>query len=84
MRRFHDSGLPTQSLEVRDSSGTETLAREHADFDFRLIEPTSVSRRGANGEPAQDFAADRRAVKISQGLAAELSITRWMVSASGY
>jgi hypothetical protein len=56
------SSFPTQSLEVRDSSGAEALPREDADFDFSLIEPASVSRRVVNGEPVPDFAADLGAV----------------------
>jgi hypothetical protein len=34
--------FPVQSLKIGNSPGAETLPREHADFDFRLIEPASV------------------------------------------
>jgi hypothetical protein len=53
-RRFlrdHDSSadstpsLPTQALQIGDSSGPQTLLGEDPDFDLCLIDPTSVSRR---------------------------------------
>jgi hypothetical protein len=63
------SAFPAQSLEVRDSPGAEALPREHADFDFGLIEPTSVNGRVVNGESVPDLAADLLAKEIGQGLA---------------
>ncbi len=52
------SGFPAQSLQIRDSSASQALPREDADFDFRLIEPGAVGRRVMNGEAVPDFAAD--------------------------
>jgi hypothetical protein len=50
------SSFPSQSLEVRDSSGAGTLPQADADLDFHLIEPASVSWRVVHGEPVPDFA----------------------------
>ena len=33
-----------QGLQIGDPPGTEALLGEDADFDFRLVEPASVSR----------------------------------------
>ena len=60
------SSLLTQSLQVGNSSGTEALPREHADFDFGLIEPASVSRRVVNRESVPDFAAYLLAEQVRQ------------------
>ena len=64
------SGFPAQSLQLGDSSTSQALPREDTNFDFRLIEPTSVGRRVVNGEAVPDFGADLRAIEVSQGLAA--------------
>src|SRR5258708_4175622 len=48
---------------------TEALPGEDADFDFRLIEPTSMNRRVVNREAVRYLAAKFRGVEIGQGLA---------------
>ena len=64
------SNFPAQGLQVRDSSGTEALPREDADFDFRLIEPTAVSGGVVNCEPVPDLTAELRTVEIGERLSA--------------
>jgi hypothetical protein len=44
------------------------LAGEDPDFDFGLIEPTSVGGRVVNGKPIPYLAAELGAVEIRQGL----------------
>ena len=43
---------------------SQTLPREDAYFDFRLIEPTAVDRRVVNGEPVPDLAAKFYTVQV--------------------
>jgi hypothetical protein len=62
------TGLPFQGFEIRDSSDAETLPGEDADFDFRLIEPASVSWCVVDREAVPYFAADLLPVEIRQGL----------------
>ena len=47
--------LTAKRLEVWDSPITETLPREEADFDLRLIEPTSMCWGVVNGEAVPNF-----------------------------
>ena len=44
-------------MQVRDSAPAEALPREQADFDFRLVEPTSVLRGEVNREAIPNLAA---------------------------
>jgi hypothetical protein len=37
------SALAPKRLEIRDSPGAKTLPRENSNFDFCLVEPTSVA-----------------------------------------
>ena len=71
--------LPPQDFQVGNSSGSETLPREDADFDFRLIEPAAVSGCVVNGEAVPDLAADLLAEQVVSDLRQwifKLSITR--------
>ena len=47
-----------QLAETRDSPFADALPRENVDFDFRLVEPASMSGLVVNGEPIPDVAAD--------------------------
>ena len=58
--------LPAQDLQVRDSSGAQALPGEDADFDFRLVEPTSMPGCVVNREAVPHFAADVLAEQIGQ------------------
>ena len=62
--------LLAQGLQIGNSSGAEALPGEDADFDLRLIEPTSVSGCVVNRESAPDFAADLLAEQVGERLAA--------------
>jgi hypothetical protein len=53
-------------MEVGNSSFAETLPGEDTDFDFRLVEPTSMFGRVVNGESVPDLTADLRAEKVRQ------------------
>jgi hypothetical protein len=78
------SSFPSQSREVRDSSGAGALPQADADFDFNLIEPASVSRRVVHGEPVPDFAPGLGAVPVRQGLAAmRIQVVHHQVDALG-
>ncbi|MDQ1468832.1 MAG: hypothetical protein QOJ99_312 [Bryobacterales bacterium] len=52
-----------------DSSASETLPREDADFDFSLIEPASVSGSVVNGEPVPNPSTNLPSEKVGQRLA---------------
>src|ERR1035437_9309524 len=43
-------GFPLQRCQIRNPPRAQTLPREHAEFDPRLIEPTSVFRRVVHAE----------------------------------
>ena len=51
------SGLAAKRSQVRDPPSAEALPREEADFDFRLVEPTSVFRGEVNREAVPNLAA---------------------------
>jgi len=46
---------------------TEALPGEDADFDFRLVQPTSMNRRVVYREALPDLTAEFRAVEVGQG-----------------
>src|SRR5205814_1124092 len=81
------AAFSTQSLQVGDSSGTEVLPREDSDFDFCLIEPTSMGGCVVHRDRSQispPTSAPYRSVRDLRRWIFKLSITRWMVLASGY
>src|SRR6266511_5504256 len=43
--------FPLQVPQLTDAAGAETLASDQAEFDFGLVEPTPVLRRGVHGQP---------------------------------
>ena len=47
---------------------SQALPRKHPDFDFRLIEPTSVRGRVVNRKSIPDLAAELGAVEVRQWL----------------
>jgi hypothetical protein len=49
---------------------TQTLPREHPNFDFGLVEPTPMGGCVVDAKPVPDFGAKLSAVKIGQRLAA--------------
>jgi hypothetical protein len=50
-------GFAARRSQIRDSAPAEALLREEADFDFRLVEPTSVLRGEVNREAIPNLAA---------------------------
>ena len=63
------SGFPPQVAERRDSSRTQALPGEEADFDLCLIEPASVCRRVVDGEPVPQPASRLLAEPLHHRLA---------------
>ena len=63
-------GFPLQRCQIRNPPRAQTLPREHAEFDLRLIEPTSVFRRVVHAEPIPDIPALLLAEAIGQRFAA--------------
>jgi hypothetical protein len=59
-----------QRCRVGDPAATETLSREHSDFDPGLIQPTPVSRSIVHREPVPDFVANLATEQIGEGFAA--------------
>ena len=58
------AAFTAQRLKIRVSSLPQTLPREKADFDLRLIEPTSMGWRVVDSETIPNLAAEIRAVKV--------------------
>jgi hypothetical protein len=76
-----------QELETGNSSLTQTLAREHSNRNFRLIEPTAMSWSVVNGEATQTssaISAPKASLRALRRWMFRLSITKWMVFAFGY
>jgi hypothetical protein len=75
------SRFPAQGLQIGDSSVTQTLPGEDPDFDLRLIEPTSVSRRVMDRESLPDFRSHFGAVDIGQRLPAmDVEVVHYQVN----
>src|ERR1700756_863756 len=78
------AGFAAQGLEVGDSAAAEALAREQADFDLRLVEPTAVDRRVVHGEAFPEFAASLAAITVGEGFAAvDVEIIHHQVNGPG-
>src|ERR1035437_2844006 len=63
-------GFPLQRRQIRNPPRAQTLPREHAEFDLRLIEPTPVFRRVVHAEPIPDIPALLLAAAVGQRFAA--------------
>src|SRR6516225_8225202 len=63
------SGFPPQVVQRGDSSPSQTLPGEQADFDLCLIEPAAVGGRIVHREPAPQPAAGFLAIPLHHGLA---------------
>ena len=63
-------GLPLQRFQIRNPSRAQTLPRVQAEFDLRLIEPTSVFRCVVDAEQVPDIPALLLAEMVGQRFAA--------------
>ena len=63
-------GFPLQRTQIRNSSRAQTLPRVEAEFDLRLIEPTSVFWRVVHAEPVPDIPTLLLAEVVGQRFAA--------------
>jgi len=60
------SRFAAQRRQVRDAPLAQTLPREQADLDLRLIQPTAMGRRVVRSETVPDLAAELLAAQICQ------------------